>query len=585
VTVQDNLQSLITELERVLWEDKLTNHPDVSLLLERVRHYLLMSQCISDNDYTIQAEKLTEVVLNRLDTSMIHRVQPLQEELTQLHEQRQSLLAEIKVLEEQRQAMLSNFLEDLSKSFYDVLEQQSTTSEKSSLIETNSNIIELTSSLETVFKPLLQELQSYSDSLQEGISRMYSLGQQGETKFLAYFNRLQQHLEPSIQPSTSKNMPILDDSWYLGIDLTKSKFTVLLFTFKKIAMGLDGKNNLPGTFNYYSLSKLLNISTLDLSKTDSLLDSYKQQLINLNNVLNTAEQKNLKLEDIPLQSILDKVVGLILISPSRWNEGDRNLLKNILLETLTISQGKDLIFVPKPIALTLSYTPQNTSKTPSLSLLFNLTETMTELSLIDISQGISGIINQRFAYGTKGMDEDILCQLIYPQWYEQITATIVPLSQPFPNPGMADLLTRESLNKQLENYPLGKVLLEASQLTRLILQQKEAFSSTIMQKSWSVNRQEMGENVIKPWIEQINNKLTLLLSQGKYSPNSITQIIVSGEAISSVNYGLFPWLTERLPDAILIQAEDDKKDEIIFQGLGYLLNNNSSDKLVIGKAL
>ncbi|MGB5594876.1 MAG: hypothetical protein WBM62_12685, partial [Crocosphaera sp.] len=582
------LQSIITELERVLWEDKLTNNPEVSLLLERIRHYLLMRQCTSENDYDIQAEKLTEVVLNRLDTSILHRLQPLQEELTQLHDQRQSLLQEIQTLEQQRQEMLSDFLQEFSRGCYAVLEEQLTTTEKSSSQEQQSNLIELNSSLEPVFNSLFQELQTYSDSLREGIERMYSLGQQGETRFLAYFNRLQQQLSLSFQEST-KNREIIDDPWYLGIDLTNSQFTVVLFTWKGIGNSLEEhnspsqkadflkfkNNNFSEYFTGHCLSKILKLDTLKVEQNKSFLDICKQQLTHFNQVLNQSDTQSLKLGNLPLENIVKRITEIVLICPSQWNEKDRNLLKNIISETLIISQSKEIIWIPKPIALTLSHAPQKPSDTSSFYLLFELTETMTELSLIDISQGISGIMSQGFSYGTKGIDEDILCQLIYPQWYEQITTTIVPLAQPFPNPGMADLLTRESLNKQLENYPLGMALLEASQLTRLILQQQETFASTIMHKSWSVHRQALSEKVIKPWIQQIAQKLKILLSQGKKSPNYITKIIVSGEAIASVNYELFPWLTEMFPNATLIQAEDDGKDELIFQGLGYLLTNNS----------
>ncbi len=588
MTVQDNLQSLITELERVLWEDKLTNNPEVSLLLERIRHYLLMRQCTSENDYDIQAEKLTEVVLNRLDTSILHRVQPLQEELRQLHDQRQSLLQEIQSLEQQRKEMLSDFLQELSRGCYAVLQQQLTTTEKSSSQEQQSNLVELHSSLEPVFNSLFQELQTYSDSLQEGIERMYSLGQQGETRFLAYFNRLQQQLDLSFQES-AKNREIIDDPWYLGIDLTNSKFTVVLFTWKGIGNSLEGlnfpsqnpsfikltNNNCSEYFTSHCLSKILKLDTIKVEQNNSFLDKFKQKLTHLNKVLNQSETQSLKLGNLLLEKIVKKITKIVLICPSQWNEKDRCLLKNSILETLIISKSKGIIWIPKPMALTLSYAPQKPSDTSSFYLLFDLTETMTELSLIDISQGSSGIVTQGFSYGTKGIDQDILCQLIYPQWYEQITTIIVPLAQPFPNPGMADLLTRESLNKQLENYPLGTALLEASQLTRLILQQQETFASTIMQKSWSVHRQALSEKVIKPWIQQIDQKLKLLLSQGKKSPNYITKIIVSGEASASVNYDLFPWLTELFPDATLIAAEEQGKDELIFQGLGHLLTNNS----------
>ena len=93
---------------------------------------------------------------------------------------------------------------------------------------------------------------------------------------------------------------------------------------------------------------------------------------------------------------------------------------------------------------------------------------------------------------------------------------------------MPETAKRKALKEYLKNHSLGNALIEASQLTRLILQQQEAFTSSLAQKSWSVNRQEMIEKVINPWIKNINEKLTNLLYQSQYSRESISQIILAG---------------------------------------------------------
>ncbi|ACB50774.1 hypothetical protein cce_1424 [Crocosphaera subtropica ATCC 51142] len=549
MTVQDNVQSLISELEQILWQDKLKEYPEVSILLERIRHHLLMGQSSLENHYDIHAERLSEIILNRVDHKISDRI--LQGELQQLHYQRDALLQEIKTLESQKQTLLSNFVQELS------------TDRELSLSQIkNSQVNYLNESLETDFQPLLEDLHLYSDALQAGIERMYRLGQQSETKFLAYLNRLQEKLELFLQDEKTKNKMMIPDDWFLGFDITTHNLSGYLFTYHITDDSLE-------KIKCYSLSELVELCSLKLVNHESIIENVKEKLTALHHIFN---DNSLKIEnDISVKNIIENIKKIVLICPSRWNEKDRNLLKNLIVENFKISQFKEVICIPKPLALTLSNCSQHPSDNSVLSCVINLTETRTELSIVDLSQELSGTMTQQLFYGTQGIDQDILCYLIYPQWYDQITLTFPPVPQPLPTPGIAEISRRKILKQYLENNSLGNDLIEAAQLTRLILQEQEEFTSTLTQKSWSVNRQEMIKKVINPWIKTINEKLKIMLSQGQYSPDSITHIILAGEGINSLDHALIPWLTQRFCKAKVISAEKRVNDDQIFIGLNNLL--------------
>ncbi|MEM8780771.1 MAG: hypothetical protein AAGF26_18280, partial [Cyanobacteria bacterium P01_G01_bin.49] len=394
MAVQDNIQSLMTEIERVLWEGKLADNREVLILLERIRHYLLMRQEKATNDDDdAQVKRLTEAVLNRLDTGIKDWFQPAKRELEQLRHQRQALLQEIKILEQQRQQILSGFGEKLSH--YDVSAEQQT-SHQTSLSPEQSSVSDLNQSLHTGFESLLEDLQIYSESLSEGLERMYRLGQQGEAKFLAYFNRLQQQLEGSINQlrlnsTTADEQDLVNGCWYLGIDLTATQLTVVVFL-----VNIDSSQ----PCFCYSLTDSLDLSLSDLSSESNPLGYWKQALNGLSQALTSVDGNSLKLGDLSLESILKQRKGVVLICPSRWNASDRTLLQNLLLETSFISTSEQVVWVPKAIALTLAYFPISFNDQSSpLSLVIELSETATELGLVDISEGISGLTTQRFAYG------------------------------------------------------------------------------------------------------------------------------------------------------------------------------------------
>ncbi|MGK7956635.1 MAG: hypothetical protein AB4063_15505 [Crocosphaera sp.] len=552
MTVQDNVQSLIRELEQILWQDKLKEHPDVSILLEKIRHHLLMGQSSLNNNDDLQAEQLSEIILHRLEVGLGNHILPV--EVQQLHHQREALLEEIAKLQQEKQAIVSTFSQKLST--------QTTLSPSP---KKTCKINPITTSVDKDFQPLLEKLNLYSDSLEEGIERMYQLGQQGETRFLAYLHQLQEKIESFSNKQKEENRTITNDIWYLGLSIEGNQIEGYLFTFcseKKSLRKLE----------VYCLSELLRLCKLTVSAHENLLENVKEKLTAFNQMIELSFVK--VAHDIFLKNILEKLKAIVLVGSSNWTKKDRNLLEKIVTENLKLSQAKEIIWIPQPIALTLSYTSQNISKEAPLSCVINLAGTTTELSIIDLSKvSISGIISQQLFYGLQSINQDVFCQLIYPQWAKKAPSMFSNFFQTFPTPGMAETYKRKTLKEHLKNNSLGNNLIEASQLTRLILQEQEYFTCSLLQNPWSVNRQEMIERVINPWIKTVNEKLKTLLSQGQHSRNSISQIILAGEGTNSLNYALIPWLTQMFPNGKVIQAEQPLKDGQLFAGLQDFLAN------------
>ncbi|NJN86053.1 MAG: hypothetical protein HC881_06715 [Leptolyngbyaceae cyanobacterium SL_7_1] len=61
-------------------------------------------------------------------------------------------------------------------------------------------LLKLDSTLQVIFESLQTNVQSYQDSLSQGLDKMHSMGQQGEAMFAALVNRLAQQLGRKLPP-------------------------------------------------------------------------------------------------------------------------------------------------------------------------------------------------------------------------------------------------------------------------------------------------------------------------------------------------------------------------------------------------
>ncbi|MEM6251743.1 MAG: hypothetical protein AAF821_02365 [Cyanobacteria bacterium P01_D01_bin.156] len=191
-------------------------------------------QLVSPQVSTAQTEDAASQVLQGLVLEMRYlrenSLRPMRQELEALRQKRESLQAEINVLEARRtepvlsEEQLNAFLETLMQRLQEQLSAQmvqnfaameTATVEQLSAAETSpvpmlsgqrldqvrllqaqsdQLLVKLDTTLTAVFDSLQKSVDSYRDSLEEGLSQMHGLGRQGEVIFHAFINHLAQQL-------------------------------------------------------------------------------------------------------------------------------------------------------------------------------------------------------------------------------------------------------------------------------------------------------------------------------------------------------------------------------------------------------
>lgn len=222
-------------------------------VLERVRSYLSEQQNLvsrptsaTNNVSEDTLEQIVEAVRQEMSVLRADLLQPLQADLKVLHQQRESLVQEIRQMERSKQDLdlsvqpkseqqfISEFSQELisrctaslTQQFGQILEgvetrylglivateatnSGSTKGSKGASASTPQERLEqlrqlqaesdhLLSTLDVnqrlIFETLQSDLQSYQESLSQGLEKMHNLGAQGETLFTALINRLAQQL-------------------------------------------------------------------------------------------------------------------------------------------------------------------------------------------------------------------------------------------------------------------------------------------------------------------------------------------------------------------------------------------------------
>lgn len=182
------------------------------------------------------AQQVLQAVLQEMNYWRVNMLQPLRSEIDALQRQREILTQELRQLEAQRQQygspqqnysqnqqMLMEFLQSAMAQMQANLSGQVTqmiaslsaqapqlpvqTAGEATLTpaerlaqmqqmqaQSDQLMLKLDSTLQVIFESLNRNVQSYQESLEQGLSRMHGLGQQGEAMFAFLVNRLAQQL-------------------------------------------------------------------------------------------------------------------------------------------------------------------------------------------------------------------------------------------------------------------------------------------------------------------------------------------------------------------------------------------------------
>ncbi|MCC5642520.1 hypothetical protein LC607_06055 [Nostoc sp. CHAB 5824] len=314
-------------------------------------------------------------------------------------------------------------------------------------------------------------------------------------------------------------------------------------------------------------------------------------------------------QDFP--QIINNIAGVICTCPSSWSEQYRFNVREALLTSKLIQHPQQVFFVEEAIASLLPELDAangeqiklserqgshlaKTSEHPIVgnTLVINIGTTATEMLLVDVPETLlqltyNDFMLHSFAYAGKGIEQDIICQLLLPpksrqsrketqsdasgglrlrktittnpwQWQpsipglDQMRWQSLGLEElELPRVGEPDITTRIRLQQRLESSLLGQAVLDAALALKLILQHQDSFTLELADQQWILQRRDLESQVFIPFVRRLNRELNKLLVARGIPTESINQAILTGgvACIGTVNR----WLRQKLPSAKIIQ--------------------------------
>ncbi len=299
--------------------------------------------------------------------------------------------------------------------------------------------------------------------------------------------------------------------------------------------------------------------------------------------------------------IINNIAGVICNCPANSSEQYRFNLREALITGKIVQHPQQVFFVEEAIAdLLMQLDGANGERVkfnlPTTvssehhplegnTLIINIGAGATEMALVDVPNDLLDLAHNdfmlhSFAYAGKGIEQDIICQLLLPEkWQEsRLTPPESPKTissdpwhwQPsipgleqmrwhslrltelkLPRPGEPDIPERIRLQQRLESSLLGKAVLDAAVALKLILQHQESFTLELADRRWTLQRRDLESQVFVPFVRRLNRELNKLLVARGIPTEAINQAILTGgvASITAVNR----WLRQKLPNAKIIQ--------------------------------
>ncbi|MEI2578315.1 hypothetical protein [Scytonema sp. PRP1] len=318
------------------------------------------------------------------------------------------------------------------------------------------------------------------------------------------------------------------------------------------------------------------------------------------------------LDQETFQSIISNITGVICTCPSNWSEQYRFNIREALLISKLVQHPQQVFFVEEGIACLLceldgaegeivkirgrqGFRPARSSDREAgekrhrplvgNTLVINIGAGATEMALVDLPENLEDLSHSNFmlhgfAYAGKGLEQDIICQLLFPSKWRQPrmpmqednkTVTSNPSHwQPaipgleqmrfsslgleelnLPRPGEADIMERIRLQQRLESSLLGKAVIDSAIALKLILQHQESFTLELADQRWVLQRRDLESQVFVPFVRRLNRELNKLLVAKGIPTEAINQAILTG-GVASLG-AVSRWLRQKLPNAKIIQ--------------------------------
>ncbi|HYW20044.1 MAG TPA: hypothetical protein VE956_12175 [Nodularia sp. (in: cyanobacteria)] len=303
-------------------------------------------------------------------------------------------------------------------------------------------------------------------------------------------------------------------------------------------------------------------------------------------------------------NIINQIAGVICTCPSSWTEQYRFNVREALLTSKLVQHPQQVFFVEEAIASLLSILDSadgepvqisdslglNPAKPSDDSLVgntfvINIGATTTEMALVDLPENLQQLAHNdfmlhSFGYASNGIEQDIICQLLFPpkyrqprdlnqgdnssftnkswQWQpavpglDQIRWESLGLEElDLPQVGEPDITARILLQQRLESSLLGQAVLDAALALKLILQNQDSFALELADQRWVLQRRDLENHVFIPFVRRLNREFNKLLVARGIPTEAINQAILTGgvASLGVVNN----WLQQKLPNTKIIQ--------------------------------
>ncbi|MDF5722766.1 MAG: hypothetical protein PUP91_20275 [Rhizonema sp. PD37] len=302
------------------------------------------------------------------------------------------------------------------------------------------------------------------------------------------------------------------------------------------------------------------------------------------------------------QNIINNIAGIICTCPSHCFEQYRFNVREALLISKLVQHPQQVFFVEEAIASVLpelnsasgevvelsvaqGFSPLKTNERLLVgsTLIINIGAASTEMGLVDLPEHLEDLTHNdfmlsSFAYAGSGIDQDIICQLLFPpkwrqarvgtnkdsnpnnplQWQPSIPgleqmrlSTLMWEQLNLPKPGEPDISDRIRLQQRLESSPLGKAMLDAAIALKHVLQHQDTFTLELADQRWVLQRRDLESQVFVPFVRRLNRELNKLLVAKGIPTEAINQAILTG-GVASIG-AVSRWLKQKLPNAKIIQ--------------------------------
>ncbi len=316
----------------------------------------------------------------------------------------------------------------------------------------------------------------------------------------------------------------------------------------------------------------------------------------------------LGLEAEAFQSILASLASVVVSYSGSASETYSFNLREAILQAGLVSQPDQILFVEEAIAALLSALPaangeqlrlshqasegsQSGSQSGSQGHLHNadwqgctlvLTAgaSLSELLLVQLPAQLPALNHTDFylrglPYAGAGLDQDIICQLLYPMlavpseadeadsppnlqsdFETDLTIPADLLADLFAGlslPAAADpaLAIRSQLRQRLTDSAAGHQLLTAARTLKITLQYQPHCHLRFGDRWLSFERTDLTSRILLPYVQRLNRELTALLAQTNNTAAAVKQVICTG-GTASLN-AITRWLRQKLPNATIIQ--------------------------------